>query len=187
MSEDKTELVETESRESLIKRIAAASFISLLFGILIVQSLEHGFNRGVVIWLTGILCLGVLLGNEEDLKISKTIKVSLLPAFILACTPAATAYIAQFWYKTIESPMVVVDESAFNPWEPVVINMVFVLILVCFLSTLFFLTFSSLGSKVLQKYLKAVYKFGPKGLKKVRTIITGLAAVIAAIFAFVSF
>lgn len=172
------------------ERIAVGMLVSLVGGFLIAVTLVTSHvDRAVIIWLLTVICCGLVVGNTTE-TFSIRLKHAALPAAVLSATPVLFFYfivaIALIGNPKTSNPEVSWTGVSVEAFSLVVIVVVQVVWAVCFLASWAFVMISMIASPSLLVGAQKLYKFGPKGINRVKLIVIGVGAVLAAVLSLLS-
>jgi len=133
----------------------------------------------------------VVIGSGEPLTFGQVVKRAAFPAVVLSATPVLYFYFLVV-YAFLENPharvVTVLGSRAGNvsPFDPRVIQAEVSIWVWCFLGSLLFISVSIIASRLLLEGAEKLYRFGPHGLSRVRLIVLGVAAALAAVLSLLS-
>jgi hypothetical protein len=173
----------------ITERIAGGVLVSLVGGFLIVVTLGISVYRAFIVWLLTVICSGLVIGRTETSSIGPLLKGGAFPALVLSAIPVLFLYlltVITFVEAPARIPEVEWGGRPINPLNPAVIIGEVILWVACFLGSLMFIVISMIASPVLLEGAQKLYRFGPKGVNRVKLIIVGVGGVLAAALSLLS-
>jgi hypothetical protein len=172
----------------LTERIAVGALASLIGGFLVAVALGTSPERAFLIWLLTVVCSGLVVGSMETSS-AWDVNRAALPALVLSLTPVLYFYFLAV-VEFIKNPHAVIEviwqKIPVNPFEPRMIGGLLVLWVACFLGSFAFIRLSMVASRLILAGAQKFYKFGPEGLNRVKLVVLGIAAVLAAVLSLLS-
>ena len=168
----------------------ASIVIAVFAGLIVLFSILVNFGFAVLIYFFFILSMAMLIATD-NLSNSKTVVAALVATFFAVSTPVVLFYIAS-------SPILVQGMEPFkigtgthwatevSPFTPAVVLFVSMLHILCWLISALFLFIATKSVPSLNSVLVNVWNFGPDGMKRLRLLIVGATAVVAALAGFVT-
>lgn len=175
----------TPTHLSTSERIAAASVVALITGLLLPQASVQNLDRAILFWSIASVFVGTIIGQPTDTGILKLIKRSLLPSLLM---PAAflgyiivrvAVNVAKSGDPTNFS-ITIFSGTQIDLLSSTVIASLCVAWLLGLVATLLLIVLASVGSRPIIAGLARLYEAGPDSVNRATKLLVAATGCIAA-------